>query len=287
MPKKSKNDMTPAQSKEELSQLLEMQLEEADLKSKLDKVTEAHKEAKAKWQLKADEILDHLRELNVELPLFDKPEETPWPFPVPDYCFDATLGNIAVEPNVEGLTTGIVKHVREAYGTFTLGGLQKQLNASEKMSNDQMTKAKKAMGERLGANSAVKLLRAIASFTGSRKKKPEGKKADKKPDPIPVEKAPEAKPLKDAAWRNTRLTKLLPDQEVVLKHMASKDVITVGDVLDLIDSWNQQAKEATGIIAPNTSALAMVQAYGMGLAIAKKIVKVVLEYEEENTITKK
>lgn len=60
---KKQKDMTPAQSHEVMQELLELQKEEADLKRKMDKAAEHHKNAKANHDAKSDEIMALLEAL--------------------------------------------------------------------------------------------------------------------------------------------------------------------------------------------------------------------------------
>lgn len=182
---KKQKDMTPAQSHEVMQELLELQKEEADLKRKMDKAAEHHKNAKANHDAKSDEIMALLEALNQELPLFDKPHDAPWPFPVPEDTREATLANIAADPVVQGLTIGLVKQVRAELKAFTLGDIEKAIGGSDKLNAAEQDKAKIKLADKIGGNSTWKLLRAIHSFTGNRKKKTEAKKT-KKADPVPV-----------------------------------------------------------------------------------------------------
>lgn len=190
---KKQKDMTPAQSHEVMQELLELQKEEADLKRKMDKAAEHHKNAKANHDAKSDEIMKLLEALNQELPLFDKPHDAPWPFPVPEDTREATLANMAADPVVLGLTIGMVKLIRSELKGFTLGEIEKAVGGHVKLNTADEEKAKLKLAEKIGGNNTWKLLRAIHSFTGNRKKKAAAKEKKatkhKKADPVPVTEA--------------------------------------------------------------------------------------------------
>ncbi|MBL8824864.1 MAG: hypothetical protein JNJ77_19920 [Planctomycetia bacterium] len=236
----TKQQMTPDQSKEHLDQLLELRLEASELGVKASKAHEVYKDAKEKFELKEKEIQQHLEELNQELPLFDKPEEVPFPFPLPDGVADATLANVAADPVVLGLSIGIVKTVRDEINCFTLGQLQHFLNAKETLSPDKQKEAKLKLGKRIGPNAAWKLFRAVASYTGSRKKTT-GKKADPVPAAAPAKSAAKTTTSDEIAMGRDTLCadveELTPTQA---QFLAQFKMTKVGEVLDWFDRMNKE-----------------------------------------------
>lgn len=194
MAKKDKKDLTPAQSHEYMQELLDLQKEEADLKCKMDKAAEVHKSAKANHDAKRDEMMKMLEGLNQELPLFDKPNDAPWPFPLTEDVHEATLANVAADPVVLSLSIGLVKQVRTELQAFTLKEIETAIGGSVKLNSAEQDKAKLKLADKLGGSNTWKLLRAIHSFTGNRKKKAAPKEAKKpkakKADPVPVSEVP-------------------------------------------------------------------------------------------------
>lgn len=172
-PAKAKEDLSPIECKEHLDEVLEMQIEVNVLERKMDVSHKAFKEDKERFELKRDELMNYLKGLNEEHPLFDDHNtiDIPFCFPLPDGTQDATLANVAADPQVLGLSVSIVKSVRDKLGgCSTLGQLEKYLKAESKLSPADETRAKKRLADVLGPNQAMKLLRAVASFTGNRSK---------------------------------------------------------------------------------------------------------------------
>lgn len=234
---KAKPELTPHQCKEEMDHLLELQKEQAELGIKASRAHDSYKEAKEKLDAKTDEIMKHLAELNEVMPLFDKPEEVPWPFPIPDECKDARLENIAVEPNVLGLTIAIVRHVHDELKVKTLGELQKVLKAEKALKTDERNAAVISLGKRLQPNNAVRLLRAITSFTGHRKKKLPPPRTEKEAAARKSAKATE--PEHPDNWRLIQLREIVPEETA--KKLHAVDVRTFSDYLNLVDELLQKA----------------------------------------------
>lgn len=174
-------ELTPVQCQEQLDELMEMQQEERELRDKRDKAQETYKSLKDQHEVQEGKIIQHLDGLNQELPLFDNPEDIPFPFPLPnDDIRAATLANVAADSQVLGLSITVVKAVKEKLSVGTLGELEKHLGAAGTLFVDQITKAKKELAKKIGPSQAQKLLRAVASFTGGRTaKSPAAKKKDK------------------------------------------------------------------------------------------------------------
>lgn len=276
-----KDIMTPDQCKEHIDELLEMQVEEAELGRKALKAQEAFKSAKAAHDLKQEEIMKHLSELNQELPLFDQPDDCPFPFPLPEGVHDATLANVAADPTVLGLSIGIVKSVRDAIGASTLGAVEKFLGADKPLKVEQSNKAKKELGKKLGATQTVKLLRAIASFTTGRKAK--SGKAEAKPVALPANepaKAVTGKPVSTLGnFRETFVADLDGIGPKFANMLGQLDLATVGQVLDRLEKTIREAPENP----PKTYQASSLASYiGCLRDDAQKIIDVVFEFEAKH-----
>ena len=71
--------LTPDQSHEYMQELLELQLEENELKENRDRLSDKATEAKKAHEAKEKEIISHIKSINQKLPLFDEgPEQVPW-----------------------------------------------------------------------------------------------------------------------------------------------------------------------------------------------------------------
>lgn len=273
---KVKQDLTPIECKEHLDEVLEMEAEVHDLEAKMNKAHENFKDHKGRYEVKRDELLNYLKGLNEEHPLFDDKNtiDIPFPFPVPDDCKEATLANVAADPVVLGLSVSVVKSVREKINCSTLGQVEKWLNAGEKMQPAEQTKAKKKLGDILGPNSAMKLLRAIASFTGNRtKQKPKKGKATRElivPDPDAVP---------NSEWRDTKVADLQSITPMQAQLLGQLQMPTVGKVLAKIEQISQGMPAGS---PPDYVRKSLAAYLALTPAAAGKIVDAVFAFEEEN-----
>jgi hypothetical protein len=224
-----KQDLSPVECKEHLDDMLEMELEVHELEQKMNKAHENYKEHKGRYEIKRDEMLQTLRGLNEEHPLFDEKNtvDVPWPFPVPEDTAQATLANVAADPVVLGLSVSVVKTVRDKIGCSTLGQLQEYLKAGSKLSADEQTKRKVKLGKDIGANGAMKVLRAVASFLGNRTKGKKGKATEK-----PTQAPPTAEPMLTLHWKDTKVADLQDITPMQSQLMGQLEMSTVGKALD-------------------------------------------------------
>lgn len=272
--------MTPEQSKESLDELRELQLEQADLSRAFAKSTEKHKEAKAALDLKEKEILDHLARLNEELPLFTEPNDVPWPFPLAEGTHQASLGDVACDSTVLGITVGIVKAVRSLIGGYTLGALEKYLNAASPLKIEEVTKRKTELGKKLGANQATMLLRGVHSFTTGRKAK-SGKSPEPKPIDLPATDKPALAIAAGQDWRATKVADLPDIGPKTAQMLAQVKLATVGALLDRLD---KVIKEAPSNPPPTYQAASLASYVGLLPDEAKKVIAAVHKFDEEQTL---
>lgn len=223
-----KQDLSPVECKEHLDEVLEMELEVNDLERKMEKAHENYKDHKSRFELKRDELMQYLKGLNEEHPLFDEKNtiDIPWPFPVPEDTKEATLANVAADPVVLGLSVSVVKTVREKISCNTLGQLQDYLGAGSKLSETEQNKRKVKLGKDIGPNGAMKVLRAVASFLGNRAKtkKPKAEK--------PAVEAPAPKPALNLHWKDTKVADLQDITPMQSQLMGQLEMSTVGKALD-------------------------------------------------------
>lgn len=272
--------MTPEQSKESLDELRELQLEQADLARALAKATDKHKEAKGALELKENEILDHLARLNEELPLFESPNDVPWPFPLPEGTHQASLGDVACDSTVLGITVGIVKAARSLIGGYTLGALEKFLNAASPLKIEEVTKRKTELGKKLGANQATMLLRGVHSFTTGRKAK-SGKGPEPKPVDLPATDKPAAIVAPGQSWRETKVADLPDIGPKAAQMLAQVKLATVGALLDRLD---KTMMEAPSNPPPTYQAASLASYVGMLPDDAKKVIAAAMKFDEEQTL---
>jgi hypothetical protein len=275
MPKVAvKQDLSPIECKEHLDEVLEMESEVDELETKMDKAQELYKDAKSKFELKRDEVRTYLKGLNEEHPLFDEKNtvDIPWAFPLPDDTHEATLANVAADPVVLGLSVSMVKSIREKIQVSTLGQLEKHMKADKKLTPEQQSKAKQQIGKELGPNLAMRVLRAVASFTGNRTKSTKKGKAD--PETKPIEKT---NPVLQQNWRETKVADLDAITPMQAQLLGQLQLPTVGKLLTKIEELNRNMP--TGAPADWTRK-ALASYLALTPAAAGKIIDAVFKFEE-------
>lgn len=277
---KVKEDLSPVQCKEHLDEILEMEAEVHELEGKMNKAHENFKDHKGRYEVKRDELLQYLTGLNEEHPLFDDKNtiDIPFPFPLPDGVADATLANVAADPVVLGLSVSVVKSCREKLSCNTLGQLEKWLGAGSKLTPEQQTKAKKKLGDLLGPNSAMKLLRAVASFTGNRTKQQTKQQPKKKAAKELIVPDPDAVPA-NADWRDTKVADLDSITPMQAQLLAQLQMPTVGKVLAKIESISQGMPAGS---PPDYVKKSMATYLALTPNAAGKIIDALFAFEEEN-----
>lgn len=284
-PDKAKDDLSPIECKEHLDEVLEMELEVNRRERRMDASHKTFKEDKEQFELKRDELLQYLKGLNEEHPLFDDHNtiDIPFTFPLPDGTHDATLANVAADPQVLGLSVSVVKSVRDKLGgVSTLGQLEQYLKADKVLSPADQTKAKQKLGKDLGPNQAMKLLRAVASFTGNRAKT-SGKKGKVKPeectDPVHAKVKELTTPAGD--WRDTKVADLDAITPMQSQLLGQLEMGTVGKVLDRFKVLLKDMKPGA---APDFLRKQLAAFMAVTPSVAGKIIDVIYAFEEEQTI---
>lgn len=272
-----KQKLSPIECKEHLDEVLEMQKEVGDLERKMDGSHKVYKEDKDRFELKRDELMQYLKGLNEEHPLFDDHNTVnlPWPFPLPEDCQEATLGNVASDPVVLGLSVSVVKAVRDKIAVNTLGQLQEYFQAGSQLSPAEQTAAKKKLGAAIGPNQAQKVLLAVASFTGGRIK---GKKKAKEPEPeATVEK--KTPPVK-TDWRATFVADLDSITPMQAKLLGQLEMHTVGKVLVKLEEMTRNMPTGS---PPDWLRKQLATYASLAVPAAGKIIDAIYAFEEEQT----
>ena len=268
-------DLSPVECKEHLDEVLDMEKEVEQLERKMNSSKKIYKDDKASFELKRDELVQYLKGLNEEHPLFDDKNtiDIPWAFPLPKDVLDATLANVAADPVVLGLSVSVVKAVRDKIKASTLGQLQGWLKAGHSFTPKEQTAGKKALAEAIGPSQAQKLLRAVASFVGNRARV-------KQPAAVPAESGKPAATTADD-WRETKVADLEAITPMQAQLLAANNMPTVGKCLERFEQLLKDLKPGG---PPDFLRKQLATFLALTTNSAGKLIDVIYAFEEKHTV---